>query len=157
MDAQIEVTLISPAKVDGKRQPIGRTVYVTEAVMHQLAAAQAIPALAIVDDEISPVPTKWEEDVAAKAQEIAEAVVIAAVDVAVSDLVSDLEQEKVKNTGLLDDLDALDAKLKDAEAKIVELQGTIDSATARATTDDATAPLKEQTGGKPAGKGKAKT
>lgn len=124
MDAQIEVTLISPAKVGGERKKVGSTVTVSEKVLHQLAASGAIPPLAVIDGEIEPVPTEFEMRVVAKAQEIAEELVGTAVDVAVTELVEATEKAtKRAETAdafveqLRADLAACQTALTEAQAK----------------------------------------
>nr|WP_321511114.1 hypothetical protein [uncultured Celeribacter sp.] len=88
MTKDVEVTLITPAKVAGKRQPTGKTLTVSETVRDQLIAAGAVSA------DVAPVTTAsvgneadaFETAVEAKAKEIAEAIVGEAVDTAVTEL-----------------------------------------------------------------------
>lgn len=81
--------------------PAGATVFVTEKVLRQLIASEAVlPEELMLDEEAEVVPTEFEMAVAVKAQEIAEAIVAEAVSAAVEELVDDRD-EAVKRAVLL--------------------------------------------------------
>jgi len=135
MDAQIEVTLISPAKVDGEHKPVGATVFVSEKVLHQLAAAGAVPELAVIDGEIEVIPSAFEEAVAVKAQEIATEMVAVAIPEAVEDLVDQLKKAVARGNLLQEERDAVEngrnqmaGRAEAAEARVAELEQQISKA-----------------------------
>lgn len=53
MDNKLAVKLIAPAKVGGKREPVGKTVFVTPLVATQLADAGAIPPVSAADEAVA--------------------------------------------------------------------------------------------------------
>lgn len=91
MDKEFEVTLTSPAKINGKHEPAGKTLTVSEKVHDQLFASGAIESenpdpSDVVSSDASQAEPDFEALVTEKAKEISAQIVGAAVDEAVTEL-----------------------------------------------------------------------
>ncbi|MGY9046318.1 hypothetical protein P775_11080 [Puniceibacterium antarcticum] len=116
--AKFEVTLIAPAKIDRVWQPEGAIVWVTPKVASQLFEAGAISGTegeVLIGDEVD---VAFETLVDARAEKIANGIVAAAVDTAMSGLTA--EKDKA-----LAQAEAANARAEKAEARITELEGEL--------------------------------
>jgi hypothetical protein len=175
MERMIEVTLISPAKVNGKRKPVGAKVSVTKEVRNQLATSGAVVKLPDLDAQLEQEISEFEMAVQEKAEEI----VGSAVEEAVNQLVDDLEAAEKRAKAATERADLLEngrseveaerekllnrAIMAERKAEVLEQQfaarKTSDVPQAASdTSDKKSAPTKaaeKKTGAKPAAKGKA--
>ncbi|WP_321362603.1 hypothetical protein [uncultured Celeribacter sp.] len=134
MTKDVEVTLITPAKVAGKRQPSGKTLTVSETVRDQLIAAGAVakdaaPVTTISGDNDT---AAFEAAVEAKAKEIAEAIVDAAVETAVTELQATADEATARAIEAEAQRDLL-------QERVLELQAQLDTDPAAGASEEATA------------------
>ncbi|SMD02566.1 hypothetical protein [Rhizobium sp. RU36D] len=131
-DQKISVTLTGPAKIDGKREPEGKTVSVTAAVALQLAASGVINPVRFAETELL-------------AGEVEAAVRVAVADreanwATALDHFETMAEDRLNQA--LSDLDAANARIADLEAAakadaetIAALEVALKAATAPPPTD----------------------
>ncbi|MCQ9145855.1 hypothetical protein [Ochrobactrum sp. BTU2] len=136
-DRKLSVTLTGPAKIDGVREPAGKSVTVTTTLALQLAASGVINPDAVrdavsVDLSDTPLESDFQEAVERAAEEKAKALVEAAVSGAVEPL-------KAQITELKGDLSAMKARAETAEKAASDLE--TDLSTEKKARADADAEL----------------
>lgn len=126
-DRLISVVLASPAKIDGKREPAGKTVTVSVDVAHQLDTHSALEKGDLFDPQGLPLGSDFDHAVKeAVAAREAELLAIAA---------DELAKAKEEHAA---ELAAMTERATIAETKAGELAGLLEAATERADAAEAT-------------------
>ncbi|KMK68575.1 hypothetical protein [Puniceibacterium sp. IMCC21224] len=150
--AKFEVTLIAPAKIDGVREPKGKAVWVTPMVASQLFDAGAVPGVegeVQIGDEVD---VAFEALVSARAEEIANAIVAAAVETALAGLTAEkdkalaqaeaanarAEEADQRSHGFAQAAENADVRIKALEAELAQVRT---AAGAETQTEQDTPPI----------------
>lgn len=142
MENKLAVKLLGPAKVNGKREPVGKVVHVSPLVASQLAEVGAIPPMTDLDKVVASINAEnsdFETAVADKAHEIAESTVAAAVYEAVSEATAELVAERDQ---ALRSMEAAETRITFLERLITETKTNTQQPSEgdQAATDDGSAP-----------------
>ncbi|KRB58462.1 hypothetical protein ASE04_27500 [Rhizobium sp. Root708] len=114
-DNKVSVTLASPAKIEGKREPAGTVVLVSAAVANHLYAARAIGTAPLVfDTSDTQTSADFDSEVALTAKMLADGIVAHAVTAAVAPIVAERDE--------------LIGKLAEAEEKLFEAEAHLENA-----------------------------
>jgi len=147
MTKEYEVTLTSPAKIAGKREPQGKTLTVSKTVREQLIAAGLVDAVTVMVPVASGVDLTsfegtddFETAVTSKAKEMAEALVEAAVDEAVTELTTAADEANARAEKAEVKVHEAEAQLQTLQDRVLELQEQLKPASDEPAHDTADAP-----------------
>ncbi|SLN38120.1 hypothetical protein AQS8620_01425 [Aquimixticola soesokkakensis] len=125
----VTVTLATPAKVGGKNEPQGKVLTVSLTVRDQLLAAGALVSggevVALLPDETTSV---FEQAVAVKAKQIAQTIVEAAVEEAVTELTASANEANARADTAEAHTAEAQAQLTVMQDRVLELQAQLEAA-----------------------------
>jgi chromosome segregation ATPase len=141
MDKEFEVTLTSPAKINGKHEPAGKTLTVSKKVRDQLFASGAIKSenpdpSDVVSSDASQAEPDFEARVQAQAKELGERIVGAAVDEAVTELRDALQAANKRADDANKRADDAEWRAGEAETELQALRDQVAAANAQTSKDE---------------------